>query len=172
MAQYRIVPERSQVWIEARSSLHPLTITADGLEGEIDLALDGGEVDLDVAPSGWMSLPVARLTAGSRLEDHELRRRIDSRRHPTIDGVLTCVASLGRAGTYQVSGDVVFHGVTRNYKDEMQVEQVGERMIRLSGRSTFDLRDFGMDPPRVLFVRFEPQVEVRVDIVALKAEES
>jgi hypothetical protein len=38
--------------------------------------------------------------------------------------------------------------------------------LRLEGRSTFDIRDFGMDPPRILMLRVHPEVAVRVEIVA------
>ncbi len=37
MTRYHIVPERSRVWIDARSNLHPIHSTTDGLEGFIDL---------------------------------------------------------------------------------------------------------------------------------------
>ena len=37
MALYTIIPERSRVWIDARSSVHPIHSTTDGLEGFVDL---------------------------------------------------------------------------------------------------------------------------------------
>jgi hypothetical protein len=40
MARYTIIPERSRVWIDARSSVHPIHSTADGLEGFVDLDAD------------------------------------------------------------------------------------------------------------------------------------
>jgi hypothetical protein len=36
------------------------------------------------------------------------------------------------------------------------------------GEHTFDIRDFGMDPPKILMFRVEPEVNVRVEIVAEK----
>lgn len=62
MARYKIVPERSRVWIDARSNLHPIHSTTEGLEGFVDLELgsDGG-VDLSTKPTGKLSLPVSRL---------------------------------------------------------------------------------------------------------------
>ena len=48
MTRYDIVPERSEVWIEATSNVHPIHSRTDGLEGFVDLELgDGGRVDLD-----------------------------------------------------------------------------------------------------------------------------
>ena len=35
-----------------------------------------------------------------------------------------------------------------------------------AGESTFDIRDFGMEPPRILMLKVQPEVGVRVEIVA------
>lgn len=167
MARYRIVPERSRVWIEARSSLHPIHSTTDGLEGFIELAADdGGEVDLTTQPTGTLSLPVARLSSGNGFEDRELHRRVDIRRFPRIDGVLTHMERIDGTERYRVSGELEFRGVSRPCQDEMSVDVVDERTLRLEGQSTFDIRDFGMEPPRILLLRVEPDVTVRVEIIA------
>jgi polyisoprenoid-binding protein YceI len=169
VARYRIVPELSRVWIDARSSLHPIHSSTDGLEGFIDFTADGGgQLDLTKPPAGKLSLPVSRLSSGNRLEDRELQKRIDARRFPTIDGVLTNMERAGGDGRYRVSGDLAFRGVSRQHQDEMSVEMVDDRTVRLEGRSTFDVRDFGMEPPRILMLRVEPDVVVRVEIVAEK----
>ena len=44
------------------------------------------------------------------------------------------------------------------------------RTIRLAGESSFDIRDFGMQAPKVLLLKVEPEVEVRVEIYAVKDE--
>ncbi|MGH9115206.1 MAG: hypothetical protein ACRDWW_05185, partial [Acidimicrobiales bacterium] len=89
MARYRIVPERSRVWIDARSSVHPIHSSTDGLDGHVELELDEhGRVDASVKAAARVSLPVARLSSGNALEDRELRKRIDAKRFPVIDGLL------------------------------------------------------------------------------------
>jgi polyisoprenoid-binding protein YceI len=169
MARYDIVPERSRVWIDARSNVHPIHSTSDGLEGYVDLTADGnGQVDPAERPAGKLSLRVTRLSSGNRLEDREMHKRIDARRFPTIDGVLTSMEPVDRDGRYRVSGDLAFHGVTRHCEDEMTVRVVDERTIELAGSSTFDIRDFGMEPPRILMLKVEPDVVVRVEIIAMK----
>ncbi len=50
----------------------------------------------------------------------------------------------------------------------MTIRTVDERTIALAGESRFDIREFGMEPPRILMLRVEPQVDVRVEIVAIK----
>ena len=45
-----------------------------------------------------------------------------------------------------------------------------DRTIRLTGASDFDIRDFGMEAPKVLLLKVEPEVQVRVEIYAIKDE--
>ncbi|HEX3090853.1 MAG TPA: YceI family protein, partial [Ilumatobacteraceae bacterium] len=63
---------------------------------------------------------------------------------------------------------LTFRGVTRTYEDTMTIEAVDDHGVILAGRSTFDIRDFGMDPPRILMLKVQPEVSVRVEIVAEK----
>jgi polyisoprenoid-binding protein YceI len=104
------------------------------------------------------------------MEDRELRRRIDARRFPTIAGDLVAMEPVGADGRYRVRGDVTFKGVTRTREDEMTVATDGDGGLRLQGSSVFDIRDFGMDPPRILMFKVAPDVTVTVEIVARKEE--
>ena len=71
-------------------------------------------------------------------------------------------------GSYRVSGDIKFRGVSRRHEDLMKIDEVDDRTIRLSGSSRFDIRDFGMQPPKVLMLKVEPEVDIRVEIYAVK----
>jgi polyisoprenoid-binding protein YceI len=157
------------VWIDARSNVHPIHSSTDGLEGfvELEMAPEGG-VDLAVKPVAQLSLPVSRLSSGNRMEDREMQKRIDAQRYPTIVGVLDQMEKSAENGNYRVSGDVTFRGVARRCEDEMTVGAVDGQTIQLAGKSRFDIRDFGMAPPRVLILKVEPEVDVRVEILAVK----
>ncbi|HEY1653232.1 MAG TPA: YceI family protein [Acidimicrobiales bacterium] len=171
MTRYSIVPDRSTVWIEARSNVHPIETTTSGLEGFVELQLQpAGSIDLADAPVGHLSLDVERLKSGNRLEDREMQKRVDAKRFPRIEGVLDSVVSNGKDGSYRVSGDIKFRGVARPHEDLMEISQVDERTVRLAGSSRFDIREFGMEPPKVLMLKVEPVVDVRVEIFAVKDE--
>jgi polyisoprenoid-binding protein YceI len=167
MARYTIVPGQSRVWIEARSNVHPIHSTADGLEGFLDLDAERDAV-VGPHPAAQLSFPVNRLSSGNRLEDRELRKRIDARRYPIISGVLAGAVPVADGGRFRVRGNLTFRGVTRSVEDEMTLTVVDDRTIRLAGESTFDVRDFGMEPPRILMLRVEPDVKVRVEVFAEK----
>jgi polyisoprenoid-binding protein YceI len=168
MARYRILASRSRVWIEARSNVHPIHSEAEGLVGWLDLDISDGKVNVDQTPLGHLEFPVENLKSGNAFEDRELRRRIDARRYPHIAGDLKAMKHSNGSTEYIVSGDLSFRGVTRSYEDTMTVDAVDDHMVTLAGQSTFDIRDFGMEPPRILMLKVQPEVSVRVEIVAEK----
>jgi polyisoprenoid-binding protein YceI len=169
MARFRIVPERSWMWIDARSNLHGIHHRCDGLEGHVELTVtDDGVVDLTAPASGRVTFDAARLSSGNVLETRELHRRIDVRRFPTIEGTLVDLQRLDGADRYLVAGDLTFRGVTRRHRDEMRIRVVDDATLSLEGQSTFDIRDFGMAPPSLLFLKVEPMVDVRIGIVAVR----
>jgi YceI-like protein len=167
VTKYTIEPSRSRVSIEARSSLHPIHSETEGLEGwfEADV-LGGGRINPTVSPSGHLELPVEKLSSGNPLYDREMRRRIDARRHPMIVGDLTEMKATEEDSRYQVSGEVAFMGTTNTYTDEMRVSFPEDGVVHLDGSHAFDIRDFGMQPPKILTVRVYPDVMVTVAVVA------
>ncbi len=168
MARYRILPARSRVWIDARSNVHPIHTEAQGLEGWLELDISDGRINIDQSPLGHLEFPVENLKSGNALEDRELRRRIDARRYPTIAGDLKAMKNHNEQSRYIVGGDLSFRGVTRTYEDEMTFESLDDHTVNLAGQSTFDIREFGMEPPRILILKVQPEVTVRVEIVAEK----
>jgi hypothetical protein len=168
VTRYRIVPDRSRVWIEARSNVHPINTEADGLEGWLDVDVTNGKLNVDQLLLGHLEFPVENLKSGNGFEDREMQRRIDARRYPTIAGDLRAMKQTNEPTTYIVGGDLTFRGVTRTYENEMTVEMPNDRTVTLTGTSTFDIRDFGMEPPRILLLKVQPDVDVRVEIFAEK----
>ena len=155
--------------IDAKSSLHPIHSIARGLDGFLEMeVLGGGRVNLQSPAVAKLSFPVEALSSGNALEDRELRRRIDARRFPSIDGVLDELRESGRDGRYLARGDLTFRGVTNTYEDEIMIKQIDEQTLELTGEHTFDIREFAMEPPKIMMFRVEPDVKVRVEILAVK----
>jgi hypothetical protein len=136
------------------------------VEGFLEVDVHDGAVDGVDGANGALSLRVDRLSSGNRLEDRELHRRIDSRRYPTIDGQMTKLQAMDSDERYRVTGDLTFRGVTRRCEDEVTITSIDDRTIRLEGESAFDIRDFGMEPPRIFMLRVHPDVKVRIEVVA------
>jgi polyisoprenoid-binding protein YceI len=167
VTRYRFDPTLSRVWIEARSTLHPIRAQTAGVEGWFDArCLADGRVDPAAAPSAQLSLPVDLLTSGNPFYDREMRRRVESRRFPVITGDLTAIESSDGPDRYLVRGDLTFRGITRSYTDEMTVSSPDGRTLLMTGNRTFDIRDFGLEAPRILGMRVHPEVAVKILVVA------
>jgi len=46
----------------------------------------------------------------------------------------------GDDGSYDVSGEVTFRGVSRQVKDEMTIHALDDKTVQLAGKSRFDIR--------------------------------
>jgi polyisoprenoid-binding protein YceI len=163
-ARYSFDSVRSCVWVSGRSSLHPINTETRGITGWFEASRrEDGSLDLDLPVAGELELAVARLTSGNQLYDRELRRRIDARRHPTIQGRVTKISADGAHPRYSVAGDIVFHGKTRSFEHGMDIT-LDDDEVSLTGDYVFDIREFGMKPPSMLMVRVYPEIAVRVEL--------
>ncbi len=165
MTRYLLVPERSRLAIEARSSLHPVRVETTGLEGYVEVALVDGRPDLATPPRGRFEIATERLQTGNVLYDGELARRLEPRRYSRVVGEVETVASAS-AGTYRVRGTLTLHGRTHVVDGEARLEKVGDGGIEIVGETVIDMRDFGFDPPRMLMLRVYPEVRIRGRVVA------
>jgi hypothetical protein len=168
VARYEIVPDRSTVWIDATSSLHPIHSEVRGVTGYVELEVDPtGALDTQAVPGGRIELLVDAMSSGNPLYDREMKRRVGARRFPSISGELAAMEPAGAdaADGYRVRGNVTFMGVTNAYEDCMLVV-TKEDLVVLEGEHVFDVRDFGMEPPKILLLKVHPEVRVRVEITA------
>jgi polyisoprenoid-binding protein YceI len=167
-ARYSFDSVRSCVWVSGRSSLHPINTETRGITGWFEASRrEDGSLDLDLPVAGELELAVARLTSGNQLYDRELRRRIDARRHPTIQGRVTKISADGAHPRYSVAGDIVFHGKTRSFEHGMDIN-LDDGEVSLTGDYVFDIREFGMKPPSMLMVRVYPEIAVRVELYGIR----
>lgn len=166
-ARFVVDPARSKVWFEARSSLHPIRAETDEVEGFFEAELLSSTlVDASTPPTGAIVVPLAKLSSGNALYDLELRRRAGARRHPKITGRLSSLEETQVRGRYLVSGDVIFRDVTRSIQDVVRLQFLDPSTICLEGTHSFDMREFGIDPPRVLLFSVAPTVSVGMRLVA------
>jgi polyisoprenoid-binding protein YceI len=163
--RYAFDAVRSCVWIDARSNLHPINTETRGLNGWIEVgAGPDGTLDLSAPVRGQLELSTDRLSSGNHLYDRELKRRIDARRYPLIQGEVVAVAATDVKDCYLVAGDLSFHGKTRRFEHEMTITFPDEASIALKGDDVFDIREFNMKPPSMLMLKVYPEVAVRVEL--------
>ena len=168
--RFSLDPERSAVIIEARSTVGPISFGTIGVEGSLYAVLDDGVVSTEVPPTGWLTIDVSGLSSGNKLYDAELQRRIDTRRFPTATVELRQCSRSIPGPRYQLRGELTFHGITRQAEGTVTVEaQTGDRLV-ISGEQVFDIRDFEVPSPTMLMLRIFPDVRVRLQAEAGRAD--
>jgi len=160
--RFRLVPERSVVLIEVRSTVGPLSFGAIGLTGSVEATVIDGVLRTEVAPTGRLEIAIAELRSGNNLYDAELLRRIDARRFPTAKVELRECAASGPGTRYGLKGELTFHGVTRPAEGTVDVHAVSDERLVVTGEQVFDIRDFSIPSPTVLMFRIYPDVRVRL----------
>jgi polyisoprenoid-binding protein YceI len=164
VARYKIDPRRSRLWAKARSSLHPIHVETDGFEGYLELVQVGGGLELGLPTH--VELEANLLKSGNALMDRELANRLEVRKHPRVVGEVREVKPLDGGTRYHLRGDLALHGVTRSLEADVTLSSVDDKTIELEGEKVIDMRDFGLNPPKLFIFRVYPEVQLRVRVVA------
>lgn len=166
MAQFRVNTSKSSVKVGLRVNLHPSHIDANALSGVIECEVDDqGRPRLDQPYTAELSLPVDAIKSGNGIQDREMRRRFDVGRYPTITARVTHGEALEGEGRYRAAAQLSMHGQTREISGEIQLHVDGTTMS-IDGQQVINVKDFGIDPPRLIILKVEPEVDLLVHIVA------
>jgi polyisoprenoid-binding protein YceI len=181
VTRYTVDTDRSEVTVYASSSLHGITGHADGLRGWVDLddtAIVGARIELDAERLAW----------GNPVLDRETRRRIDAARHPTIVGTMTGVDSSeipsaepippprwnaqpplrSLSVPTQLRGTIAFHGVEQEVSGVVTITDADADELVIEGEQTFDVRDWDLEPPRLLMLKVNPDIRVAIRVRAVR----
>ena len=165
MSRYRAVPEESRFWAELSSNLHPIEVSANGIYGFIEAHFNGdGKLDPAASHKAQLAFWVEDMNSGNELRDVEMLRRIDSRAHPSIEWTVRKVSVMS-GDRLRGAGEVTVHGRTRRFEGDFTVS-AAQGLIVVEGEHVFDMRDFGITPPRFFWLWIEPQLKVGVRVVA------
>jgi polyisoprenoid-binding protein YceI len=167
VSRYELVPASSWLSIHARSSTHPIDVEAAGVEGAFDAG--PGDAGVMLAAPGELTVDVSRLRSGSVLVDRETHRRLDLRRHPRITARLDQAVPTPAEGSFRCEGTITLLGVERPAHGDLTVQVNDDGSLLLTGEQRFDVRDWGIEPPRLLVLRVHPEVRVRLRALARPA---
>jgi DNA-binding PadR family transcriptional regulator len=164
--RFRLVPDRSVVLVEVRSTVGPISFGALGVTGWVEADMADGGIRRGTQPAARVEIAVDGLRSGNSVYDAELLRRISARRFPlaTLD-LRDCVAS-GSENRYRLTGELNFHGVSRPVNGTVNVEIGADRRLVITGEQVVDIRDFDVPSPTVLMLRIYPDVRVRLHVEA------
>ena len=159
MTRYRIDPTASTVHVAARSTLHGIDGHADGIVGTIEIGPDGALI------GAHAEVEAERLRWGNPLLDRETRRRIDVRSHPTISGHVRRVEAADGSSMH-LRGAIAFLGVEHEVDGDIEIVASTSARLVIEGAQSFDVRDWGLEPPNLLLIRVEPVIRVRIHVEA------
>lgn len=167
MPRFRVDAGKSRVDITLKVNLHPSHITARGLRGTIEGEVDEhGRPRLDRPYSAELTLPVDSIKSGHGLQDREMRRRFDSSRYPEIAARVTHAEPLnGGDGRYRATAHLTMHGHTEEITGDVRLDVDGGT-VTVVGEQVINVKQFGIDPPRLIVLKVEPDVDVTAHIVA------
>ncbi len=164
--RFKVNTAQSTVKVALRVNLHPSHIDANALSGVIECQVDRqGRPRLDRPYSAKLTLPVDAIKSGNGIQDREMRRRIDASHFPTITAAVTHGEALDVDGRYRATARLTMHGQTRDITGDVQLGVKG-RTMTVDGRQVINVKDFGIDPPRLIILKVEPDVDLQVHIVA------
>ena len=166
MARYRLVPERSKIWADARSSLHPISLETTGLEGFLEMTIVDGHLDTSAPVSGSVELDASLLKTGNGLYDRELASKLEIRKYPRVRGRIISVKALDSGTSYRVQGELSLHGQTSQVQGDVQMRMIDATTVEFQGEQTIDIRNFGLEPPKFLMLKVYPDVKLRGLVIA------
>jgi polyisoprenoid-binding protein YceI len=167
MAVYELLGARSSVEISGKSSLHPIhgTLAPGSLTGKLEATVTDAKIDLAEQTSGHVEFPVEAMHFGNNMYDRELPKRLDTSRYPSVSFELERLEERS-AGRYTMAMTVGFHGKSETVEEEMELKLLDDKTLSVSGEHRFDIREFGVEPPRMLGMKVHPEFTVKIELVA------
>lgn len=169
MTRFSILPQRSELSAAAQSSVHPIHGNVRGLSGWIDAVVSDGRVDAGHPAKAHVELDTDAIKADNMLVNKEMQRRLNARRYPVIRADVGEIRE-GSDGRFAVRGELTLMGATREVAGEASATVDPDGALTVEGELTLDMRDFGLDPPKMLGLRVYPEVAVRLRVVATPDE--
>lgn len=152
----------------ASATLHDFSGTASCLPFSAELAR--GEGGSAVIPSVELQVPVDGMDTGNADRDAQMRDMFQVEKFPRIhgavrdidvDAVRRAMAKEGRAVLELV---LRIRGVERRIPTAVTALREQGNRVELEVEFPISLKDFGLKPPRILFIRVRDRIEVRGNV--------
>ena len=159
------VAGKSQVAFDAKFSLGDFSGTGERLAGSFSL----DPADLRQPVSGSLTVEVAGLATGVSGRDRDLRKAMDAEHHPTMRFTVEAVESSFPSITDKADVLLTIRGQLLIRDVERPLTLLGRARLRdgnvwVRGDTTLKMSDFGIAPPKRLFLSVADPVTVRFDL--------
>ncbi len=168
--RYSVSRAESVLSFQAKSTLHEVSGKNTMLDGFIEAGLnDEGRLIFDPLPTMHLDFLVEQLRSGNSMLDQQMWKLIDSKRFPRITADLRTLVPTDSPFQFSGSGDITLAGRIKRYGGEISFSVRGTDLV-FEGDLDVDIRDFGLTPPNLLFIRVDPVVKVHLHLVANPAQ--
>jgi hypothetical protein len=167
--RFAVAPSESWVSFEGRSTLHRVNGKATNLGGYVEADWNqDGTLSAQPPPRMHVEFSVEQLRSGNGLQDREMWKMIDSKRFPRVAADLRELRPTPTPGHYAATGYVTLAGRSRTYDGELTLAHSGDR-VTIEGDLQFDIREFGLKPPKLLLVSVDPIVKLHLHLAAARS---
>jgi len=123
-------------------------------------------LSMDESPStlkGNIEVSIADFASDNKKRDNNMHETMESSKFPKSTFDIKEVVSKG-GDKYQLNGLLTLHGVQKPMYFEGLVSNDGHKVhIKVSGQ--IKMSDYGINPPKMLFLTVRDQVDISVDVV-------
>lgn len=112
---------------------------------------------------GSMDVSVADFMSDNAKRDVNMHETMESDKFPKASYEIKEVIAKG-GDNVTLKGTLSMHGVTKPLSFEGSVSEEGSK-VRIKAKSSMKMSDFGINPPKMVFLTVRDQVDLNVDVV-------
>jgi polyisoprenoid-binding protein YceI len=169
VARYLVDGAASRLTVQARSKIHDTSTTFSRISGEVDADPDALA---ERGATARFTVAMAKFDSGSWMKNKKLEKDLDLDRHPEAVFELRELRDVVRTADGAFTATAV--GAIRYRGRELTVNVAGRgrvdaRGIEATGSFDLDIRQVGMQPPKFLMFKVDPEVTIEVTLVCRAA---
>lgn len=170
LRRYVVVPQKSVVGFDGKSTLHDFTGKSNAVDGELRF----DPADPAMTAGGRISLSVSSLDTADKERDVEMRKRFEVEKHPTIEFSLDALVKRPGADAAAVDarGRFRIHGVERERTIPGTLEIEPQGGLHVKGELKFKMTDHLIEPPVVAIITVDDEVRVFADLIFAPVKET
>lgn len=166
MPSYNVDTGRSQLVVRARSSIHDTNTTFTKISGTVQA--DSATLE-DTGATASFQVDMGSFDAGDWLKNRKLKKDVDPGRYPTATFELSELRDVKRNDDGSFAAKAVGTLAWRGRNVTLEVAGKGtmdDNGIDATGTFDLDIRELGMEPPKFLMFKVDPEVTIEVTLRA------
>lgn len=162
----KIDVKKSSIVISGTSTIHDWKTKVLNFKGDVEVEM-GANSQIETFKTVNLYFFCSSFSSGKSSMDKKTKEAVKADKHPLITFTLDKIKDIKSLPNKQmiiVSGKVSIAGVTKNIEITAwgTVNAAGE--IVIEAKKDLEMKDFGIEPPEVLFVKAGNKIEVRLTL--------